>query len=98
MAHALEHEVLNDQQIDAALQTLSGWRRDGVKIRKQYAFGSFREAIAFVGRVADVAETFNHHPDIEIHFKNVDVVLWTHKKNATTKADVAVATEIENAV
>ena len=95
MAHELEFSVLDSDAVDEALKGMEGWRRDGVKIRKEYAFDGFPAAMAFVNRVAAVAEQFNHHPDIEVHFKKVDVILWTHKKDATTKADVAVAMAIE---
>jgi 4a-hydroxytetrahydrobiopterin dehydratase len=95
MAHELEFDVLDEGQVAAALGGLPGWERDGVKIRKQYVFESFPAAIAFVNRVAGVAEEFNHHPDIEVHFKKVDVLFWTHKKNATTQADVVVSGAIE---
>ena len=98
MAHELEFAVLDDAQVDEAMKTLPGLRREGAKIRKQCDFASFPAAIAFVNKVADAAEAFNHHPDIEIHYKNVDIVLWTHKKNATTKADVVVAREVEKSV
>jgi 4a-hydroxytetrahydrobiopterin dehydratase len=95
MAHQLEFDVLDANQVDEAIRELDGWNRDGVKIRKQYVFESFPAAIAFVNRVAAVAQEFNHHPDIEVHFKKVDIILWTHKKDATTKADVVVAQAIE---
>jgi 4a-hydroxytetrahydrobiopterin dehydratase len=45
--------------------------------------------------VAGVAEQFNHHPDIDIRFKKVRVAFWTHKKDATTRADVLLAAEVD---
>lgn len=94
MAHELE-SVLDPEKIEAALAGLDGWQRDGVKIRKRFSFGSFVEAVDFVNRVARVSEDHNHHPDIAIHYKDVDIELWTHKKNATTMADIIVAGAIQ---
>jgi 4a-hydroxytetrahydrobiopterin dehydratase len=95
MASVLEFTVLDDEQIQDALIELPEWERDGVKIRKTYQWPTFMDGIDFVNRVAQVAETFNHHPDIDIHFKKVTISLWTHKRNSITKADVLLAHEIE---
>jgi 4a-hydroxytetrahydrobiopterin dehydratase len=95
MANALEFSVLTDEQIQDALIDLPEWERDGVKIRKTYVYPTFRDAIAFVNRVADVAEKFNHHPLIDVNFKKVMITLWTHKCHAITKADMVLAAEIE---
>ena len=32
----------------------------------------------FVNKVADVANQEDHHPDIEIHYNKVDIIIWTH--------------------
>lgn len=95
MAHELEFNVLGDRQIDDALQTLPGWEHEGKKLVKTFTHNSFLEAIAFVNRVAVVAEQYNHHPDFDINFKRVMLSLWTHKKDAITQADVTVAEAIE---
>ena len=95
MANVLEFNVLNDEEIQDALIELHEWERDGVKIRKTYMYPSFRDAIDFVNRVADVAEKYNHHPDIDISFKKVIITLWTHKRHAITKADMFLAGELE---
>jgi 4a-hydroxytetrahydrobiopterin dehydratase len=96
MAHELEFEPVDDAAIAVALAGLPGWERQGIKLVKTYTHASFPAAIAFVNRVAEVAERYNHHPGIVIDFKRVSLELWTHKKNATTQADLAVAREIEN--
>jgi 4a-hydroxytetrahydrobiopterin dehydratase len=94
VATELEFTVLEQDQIQLELEKLPDWEQDGVAIRKAYVHGSFLEAIAFVNRVAVVAEKLNHHPDIDISFKRVIIRIWTHKKNATTMADMTLAHEI----
>lgn len=98
MATELEFDVLDKAQVEEALKPLEGWEYDAPAICKTYSFPNFLHGIAFVNRVALVAEHINHHPDIEIHYKDVTVRIWTHKKNATTKADITLAAEIEKVV
>lgn len=94
MANELEFDVLDTSQVKAALAELPEWEIDAPAIARTFTFDSFLEAIAFVNRAAVVAEQFNHHPDLAINFKQVTVRLWTHKKNATTQADITVAAAI----
>ena len=95
MANELEFDVLDEGQVQAALAGLPGWEAAAPAIMRCFSFSSFLEAIAFVNRVAVVAEQFNHHPVLEINFRRVAVRLWTHKKNATTQADFTVAQAID---
>lgn len=95
MATKLEFDVLDDESIEDALENMHEWQRDGAAIRKTYACGSFLEAIAFVNRLAVVAEGMDHHPDIQINYKQVTLRCGTHKNNAVTKADITLAQEID---
>lgn len=95
MANELEFQPIDPAELPAALGSLPGWSFNGKSIEKEYAHGSFLEAIAFVNRAAVVAEQYNHHPDFEIHFKRVTLKLWTHKLNAVTRADLQVAAALE---
>jgi 4a-hydroxytetrahydrobiopterin dehydratase len=98
MSVNLEDEVLDDEEIAEALDDLDGWKREDNAIEKTFTHNSFLEAIAFVNRVAVAAEKLDHHPDFVIHYKQVTLRCWTHKKNAITKADVTLAKEIEAVV
>ena len=95
MAVDLESEVLDEQAIKDALKELDGWSVEAGALQKAFTNNSFLEAIAFVNRVAVVAEKLDHHPDFDIHYKRVTLRCWTHKKNAITKADIALAMDIE---
>lgn len=90
-----EYDVLNDEQIAEALKSLPGWERDGVAIKKDFEFKSFLEAVAFFNRVAAIANEMDHHPDAYISYTDVTMRIWTHKKKAITKADVALAQKIQ---
>jgi 4a-hydroxytetrahydrobiopterin dehydratase len=87
---------LPDDTIGQRLQALPGWSRDGDEIVKTYELPSFPDAIAFVSRVADLAEQANHHPDLDIRYRNVRVALSTHSEGGITDKDFALAAEIES--
>lgn len=87
--------LLPDPQIDAKLAA-SEWQRDGQAIAREWIFEDFKQAIAFVNRVADVAETANHHPDIDVHgWNKVRLELSTHSEGGLTQADFDMASRID---
>ncbi|HEY3267225.1 MAG TPA: 4a-hydroxytetrahydrobiopterin dehydratase [Armatimonadota bacterium] len=88
---------LSDSQIEAALLTLPGWTRDGGEILKTFKFTNFVEAMGFVNRVAAEAEAANHHPDIDIRWNSVRMVLSTHSQGGLTQKDIHLANRIEAA-
>ena len=54
---------LSDIEIQRGLGGLSGWTRKGDTLVKSYHFATFPDGIAFIGRVAEIAESMAHHPD-----------------------------------
>ena len=87
---------LADAEITAALETLPGWSRAGDEIVKTFAFESFAAAIAFVVRVGFLAERADHHPDIDVRWRNVRIALSTHSEHGLTNRDLDLAAEIEH--
>ena len=86
---------LSPEEIETRLAGLPGWGRAGQGIRKRYKFRTFPEAVAFVTRVAFLAEAADHHPDIAINYNRVTLALITHSENALTEKDFNLATQIE---
>ena len=86
---------LSDDEITRALATLSGWKREGDAIVKTFRFASFRDAIAFVDRLAPVADAADHHPDILIRYRRVTITYATHSEGGITERDVAGAREAD---
>lgn len=82
-------------QIQDGLQTLNGWIHDGDAIHQQYSFDDFAAAMTFVNRVAELAEEADHHPDIDIRYNKVTLVLSTHSAGGLTRKDIALAQQIE---
>jgi 4a-hydroxytetrahydrobiopterin dehydratase len=87
-------ERLTDAAVSAALVDLAGWRRVGDAIVARYACAGFPEAIAFVTRIGFLAESVNHHPDLDIRWRWVHVLLTTHDAGGLTANDVALAGQI----
>ena len=88
-------QPLDDEEIDRRLGDLPGWRRESGEIFKWFRFGSFPEAIGFLGRLVEPCERMDHHPDIESHYDRVRIGLHTWSVNAITAKDLALAAEIE---
>jgi 4a-hydroxytetrahydrobiopterin dehydratase len=68
-----------------------GWNEVRGALQRGFRFADFREAMAFVNRLAEAAEEANHHPDITISWNAVTVRWWTHTKRAITDRDVELA-------
>ena len=89
-------EALTQQQIDAALKELPGWRFDADKLVRKFEFGSFKEAVSFLVRVAFEAEARDHHPEVHNVFKWVTISLSTHDAGGkVTSKDVDLASAIQ---
>ena len=89
--------ALDGAAIEAALGELRGWRRDGDSLVREYRFGSFREAVSFIVRIAFAAEAANHHPELWNVYSTVRLRLNTHDAgNKVTARDLNLAREIES--
>ena len=89
---------LTDDEIRRALESLSGWERQGDEIARTVRFPEFMDGIHFIGRVAEMAEAADHHPDIDIRYRNVRFALTTHDQGGLTEKDVQLASEINQAL
>ena len=88
-------QPLSNAEVERALGTLRGWRREEGGIRKRFRRANFRDAIAFVNQIAELAESTGHHPDIDIRWRNVIIFLTTHEAGGVTHLDLDLAREIE---
>jgi len=71
------------------------WQKTPAHISRTFEFKDFPSAIAFVQRVAEVAERSWHHPDIDVRWNKVTLTLTTHDAGGLTKKDFALARRIE---
>jgi len=91
-------DLLDAATIAAALDDLAGWRYDGDHLVREFEFEDFLAAIAFIGRVAPLAEAAEHHPELRNVHRHVDVRLRTHDAGGITERDVALAHGIDGVV
>ncbi len=87
-------ELLNTNQLASLELALPEWKRDGAHIERWFDFKSFQLAIEFVRQVAAIAEEMNHHPDIDIRYRNVRIRLTTHSAGGLTNLDLEAAARI----
>ena len=88
-------QKLSDLEIQRALGRLSGWTRRGDALVKTISFERFSDGIAFVDRVAKIADEMNHHPDIDIRYTKIAISLSTHDAGGITDSDLLLAERIE---
>lgn len=89
---------LTEEEIGRKIKALPGWFCDEakLKIEKDFQFSNFTDAVCFFNRISELAEEFNHHPDLHLtKYKNLKVVLSTHSAGGLTQLDFKMATQIE---
>ena len=87
--------LLSDEKVRERLSKLRGWERSGGEIRKVYPFASFAEGMAFANRVAAVADTLDHHPDMLIQYRQVTLTLTSHDAGGLTERDFRFARRLD---
>jgi 4a-hydroxytetrahydrobiopterin dehydratase len=78
---------LSRAEAEQRVKSLTDWSLEGDALRKQYTFPDFPGAVAFVNRLAPLAEAADHHPDILINYKRVTLTYSTHSAGGLTSKD-----------
>ena len=86
--------ALSSAEIDALLKTNPEWKLHQGKLVREWVFKDFVEAMVFVNRVATLAESAGHHPDIDIRYNRVQLSLVSHDAGGITSRDAAMAARI----
>lgn len=90
-------EPLSNDEIDQALAGLSGWSHEDHKLKKEFSFNNFRDAIAFITRISFEAEEQVHHPELFNVYNTVNIALSTHDAGGkVTQKDLKLAKSIES--
>jgi 4a-hydroxytetrahydrobiopterin dehydratase len=87
--------LLNDDDIQARLEDMLGWDREGDSIKRAFKFDDFQGSVDFVNRITPPAEEMNHHPDVAISWNKVELTLSTHSEGGLTESDFELAREID---
>jgi len=87
---------LAGKELERLAEQVPGWRVvDGHHLTKTFKFPDFRQALAFVNKVGNVAEEEGHHPDILLSWGKAEVTTWTHAINGLTESDFILAAKID---
>ncbi len=94
MLAGMKPELLDDAAIQQSLAHLPGWEVAGNELVKEFKFTSYLAGIEFVRQVAQMAEAMNHHPDLLVRWRKVEVRLTSHSAGGLTRLDVELAGKI----
>jgi 4a-hydroxytetrahydrobiopterin dehydratase len=87
---------MHPDKVSEMLKQIKGWEsEDNSKIKKQFKFKDFKEAMVFVNKVADLAEDEGHHPNITIIYNKVALALTTHFIKGLHENDFIMASKID---
>ena len=86
---------LNPDDLTAALRKLPGWTHVGDTITRSITYPTFLTAIEAVTGIATVAEEHDHHPDIDIRWRTLNILLTTHDAGGLSQLDIDVAHQID---
>ena len=87
--------TLNAAETEEVLKTHPKWSMGAGKLVRKWTFKDFVEAMAFVNRIAAVAEAAGHHPDIDVRYNQVALGLISHDAGGITRRDAAMAGRID---
>lgn len=88
---------LNEKEISLYRKLVhADWHvQEGKKIRRELKFVNFVQTMEFVNKVADLAESEGHHPDLYIGYGYCTIELWTHAINGLSENDFIVAAKVD---
>ena len=88
----MREPVLTLPEVDEQLQEQQlHWSREDDALVTSVKLHDFAAALAFVNAIGAAAEAANHHPDIDIRWNTVRLVLTTHDSGGITLLDLALA-------
>ena len=86
---------LDVRETEDLLKTLDNWILEGSTILKRLQFKNFKESIAFVNKIGELAEAEQHHPDITFGWGYAEILLTSHDAGGVTRNDLIVAAKID---
>ncbi len=88
---------MSEEEITKYLLEVKDWKViEGKKIQKEFKFKDFKKAMAFVNKVAGLAEEEGHHPAITVLYNKVKLDLWTHAVGGLSVNDFILAAKIDD--
>ena len=76
----MKYIITESQLLKVIKENNKGWNNSNSKLEKSFKFKDFKEAMNFVNKVAKIAESQNHHPEINIDYNKVKLSIFDHEK------------------
>jgi 4a-hydroxytetrahydrobiopterin dehydratase len=83
--------ALTPEEAKSRLSAIPGWQIEAGELVRTFQFKDFVQALGFVNRVGEAAESAGHHPDIDIRYNKVRLALVTHDAGGLTAKDFDLA-------
>lgn len=91
--------LLTSSELADLRRQIPAWRvvdEDGIKkLRRDFAFQNFADALSFANRVGELAEAHNHHPLLIVEWGKTTVIWWTHKIRGLHRNDAVLAAKTD---
>jgi 4a-hydroxytetrahydrobiopterin dehydratase len=88
-------DLIKAADLKDRMKKIPEWELEKKHVERTFEFDDFADAIDFVNAVAEVADDEEHHPDIDIRYNKVRLVLSTHSKGGLTELDFTLAERID---
>jgi 4a-hydroxytetrahydrobiopterin dehydratase len=92
-----EEKPLEREEVSSRLREIEGWETDGEarSLSREFTMKDFMQCVSLIGRIAPIAESENHHPDLHLTgYKKLKVVLSTHAIGGLSENDFILAAKI----
>ncbi|MGY1984717.1 4a-hydroxytetrahydrobiopterin dehydratase [Blastococcus sp. SYSU DS0669] len=86
---------LSADRVAEALRALPRWSGDADGLRRTVELPGFRDAVAAIVAIADVAEEMDHHPDIDLRYRTLHLHLVSHSAGGVSELDLELARRID---
>ena len=90
--------LLPQDQLDAFITQHTDWRLENQSLQRSIGFSTYLDGVAFISRAAELAEEADHHPDLHLFWRKVDIVLSTHDAGGVTQLDLDLAVQLDSAL
>ncbi len=87
-------EPFDAARISEMLPQIPGWQIKNDHLYREFKFRNFVENMAFINKVAELAEAEGHHPDFSVHYNRVEFDIWTHAIGGLSENDFILAAKI----
>jgi 4a-hydroxytetrahydrobiopterin dehydratase len=92
----MSDSLLSSAEIDQQLAKTPSWKIKNGELTRTFELADFNFALAFVNKVGELAESVQHHPDIDIRYNKVRLALVTHSAGGLTTKDFNLAARIDS--